>query len=200
MMEGGKSISGKTVKPNANKRGTWDCHKIVATKYKFFLAFEDSICKDFVTEKFFAMFNGGLDMVPVVLGGANYSTIAPPNSYIDASDFGSPKALAHHLKVIIYIIITNILIILVILLLLILALTILYFTLQLLDADDAKYNAYFWWRKFYQRRFNHHQSICDLCERLHTDKSTHIYSDMRDWWVDQASCSTKTILSQDDMI
>ena len=74
-------------------------YKQFATKYKFFLAFEDSICKDFVTEKFFAMFNGNLDMVPVVYGGGNYSAIAPPNSFIDASKFGSPKALAHHLKV-----------------------------------------------------------------------------------------------------
>ena len=45
------------------------------------------------------MYNGELDMVPVVLGGGNYSAIAPPNSYIDASKFQSPKALAHHLKV-----------------------------------------------------------------------------------------------------
>ena len=74
------------------------------------------------------------------------------------------------------------------------------FLFQLLDADDAKYNSYFWWRKFYRRRFNHHQSMCDLCEKLHTDKTPNIYPDMREWWVDQAKCSTKTILSQDDMI
>ena len=94
-----KSNTAKTTISSSNKRGAWDCHKLVATKYKFFLAFEDSICKDFVTEKFFAMFNGDLDMVPVVFGGGNYSAIAPPNSYIDASKFGTPKALAHHLKV-----------------------------------------------------------------------------------------------------
>lgn len=102
MMKVDKANAGKSISPTANNKGTWDCHKTVATKYKFFLAFEDSICKDFVTEKFFAMFNGDLDMVPVVLGGGNYSSIAPPNSYIDASDFGSPKALAHHLKVCTY--------------------------------------------------------------------------------------------------
>ena len=99
IIRGNKSISGKATISNSNNRGAWDCHQQVATKYKFFLAFEDSFCKDFVTEKFFSMFNGELDMVPVVLGGGNYSTIAPPNSYIDASKFQSPKALAHHLKV-----------------------------------------------------------------------------------------------------
>ena len=39
-------------------------------------------------------------MIPVVLGGANYSAIAPPHSYIDASDFPDPKSLAHYLKLV----------------------------------------------------------------------------------------------------
>ena len=33
----------------------------------------------------------------VVLGGADYSRVAPNNSYIDASEFSSPKELADHL-------------------------------------------------------------------------------------------------------
>ena len=42
-------------------------------------------CRDYVTEQFFNMHN--LNMIPVVLGGANYSAIAPPHSFIDAADF-----------------------------------------------------------------------------------------------------------------
>ena len=42
-------------------------------------------CRDYVTEQFFNMYN--LNMIPVVLGGANYSAIAPPHSYINAADF-----------------------------------------------------------------------------------------------------------------
>ena len=38
------------------------------------------------------------DILPIVLGGANYSQIAPPKSYINAKDFSSPKELAGHLK------------------------------------------------------------------------------------------------------
>ena len=45
-----------------------ECHKRAAVKYKFFLAFEDAVCKDYVTEKLFSMFNGGIDMIPIVLG------------------------------------------------------------------------------------------------------------------------------------
>ena len=50
-----------------------ECHKRAAVKYKFFLAFEDAVCKDYVTEKLFSMFNGGIDMIPIVLG-TNHSS------------------------------------------------------------------------------------------------------------------------------
>ena len=42
-------------------------------------------CRDYVTEQFFNMYN--LNMIPVVIGGANYSAIAPPHSFINAADF-----------------------------------------------------------------------------------------------------------------
>lgn len=36
--------------------------------------------------------------MPVVYGGANYSQFAPPNSYVNALDFESPRELAAHLR------------------------------------------------------------------------------------------------------
>ena len=39
-----------------------------------------------------------MDIVPIVRGGANYSAIAPPGSYIDVNDFSSPRELAEELK------------------------------------------------------------------------------------------------------
>lgn len=36
--------------------------------------------------------------MPVVYGGANYSLIAPPKSFINALDFESPQHLAKYLK------------------------------------------------------------------------------------------------------
>ena len=64
-------------------------------RYKFYLAFEDALCKDYATERFFSVY-APLDMVPVVLGNkeTNYSALAPPHSFIDASKFGSPAELA----------------------------------------------------------------------------------------------------------
>lgn len=55
--------------------------------YKFYLSFENSICVDYVTEKFYnaLLFN----TVPIVYGGADYSRLAPNMSYIDIRNYGS---------------------------------------------------------------------------------------------------------------
>ncbi|CAN7950674.1 unnamed protein product, partial [Ixodes hexagonus] len=72
------------------------CYREFERKYFFILAFENSICRDYVTEKFFRALD--FDLVPVVFGGANYSQIAPPGSYIDALSFRSPRDLAEYLQ------------------------------------------------------------------------------------------------------
>lgn len=72
-----------------------NCDQIVQTNYKFFLSFENSICHEYVTEKFFKRINQS--MLPIVMGGSNYSKIAPPHSYIDIRDFKSPEMLAKYL-------------------------------------------------------------------------------------------------------
>ncbi|KAK8773194.1 hypothetical protein V5799_012273, partial [Amblyomma americanum] len=72
------------------------CYLSFAKSYYFYLSFENCICKDYVTEKLFNVLQ--YDIVPVVLGGANYTRAAPPGSFIDALSFKSPKDLALHLK------------------------------------------------------------------------------------------------------
>ena len=64
--------------------------------YMFFLAFEEALCKDYITEKIWKAYEA--DVVPIVFGAANYVSILPPNSYIDVRDFSSPEALASHLR------------------------------------------------------------------------------------------------------
>jgi len=67
------------------------------SRYKFYLAFENSICKDYVTEKAFRSLNDEVGAIPVVMGAADYARVLPPRSYIDVRDFSSPKELADHL-------------------------------------------------------------------------------------------------------
>lgn len=64
--------------------------------YKFYLAFENSQCQDYVTEKFWRTLNTTF-AIPIVMGGADYEKVAPPNSYLDVRNFTSPKHLAQFL-------------------------------------------------------------------------------------------------------
>ncbi|XP_059351261.1 alpha-(1,3)-fucosyltransferase C-like [Daphnia carinata] len=73
-----------------------DCYSMLESKYKFYLSFENSICNDYVTEKFFETMNRRL--IPIVYGGANYSQIAPVHSYINALEY-TPEELANYLKI-----------------------------------------------------------------------------------------------------
>ncbi|CAG5131260.1 unnamed protein product [Candidula unifasciata] len=67
-------------------------------KYKFYLSFENSLCTDYVTEKFFKLFNQKTHVIPVVRGGADYDKHFPNFTYINSAHFRKPKDLALHLK------------------------------------------------------------------------------------------------------
>lgn len=74
------------------------CHRQFASEYFFLLSFENTVCKDYVTEKLY--FTLLFDIIPVTFGGADYQALAPPGSYIDALKFKTPKDLADYLKVV----------------------------------------------------------------------------------------------------
>ena len=70
-------------------------------QYRFYLSFENSLCKDYVTEKFFKLFSkayGEGVVIPVTRGGADYDNFFPPGSFVNAAHFKSPKQLALYLK------------------------------------------------------------------------------------------------------
>ncbi|XP_046456185.1 alpha-(1,3)-fucosyltransferase C-like [Daphnia pulex] len=75
---------------------TPECYNMLESNYKFYLSFENAICQDYVTEKFFHIMSLR-DIVPVVYGGADYAQLAPEHSYIDALHF-EPKKLAAYLE------------------------------------------------------------------------------------------------------
>jgi len=89
-------IFGKCGKPCV-KKGI-DCIQNLSKYYKFYLAFENSICEDYVTEKLFRLYNTNFDIIPVVRGAPNVKELFPPNTFISTQDYKSPADLAKHLK------------------------------------------------------------------------------------------------------
>ena len=84
-------------KYNCPRSKASECNRRLNDDYKFYLSFENSLCRDYVTEKLWKILQ--INVVPIVLGRANYSAILPPHSYIDVRDFASPRHLADYLKV-----------------------------------------------------------------------------------------------------
>ena len=77
-------------------RSTKSCEQIKA-RYKFYLAFENSLCPDYVTEKYYS--NAKNHIVPVLFTGANHDHIGlPKNSYVDARAFKNVQELAYYLR------------------------------------------------------------------------------------------------------
>ena len=69
----------------------------IGPNFKFYLAFENSDCDEYITEKLWRSLMAG--MIPIVRGQrAKYEKFAPPNSYIHTDSFSSPKELAQYLK------------------------------------------------------------------------------------------------------
>ena len=136
-----------------------DCFDRIAKDYRFYISIENSLCTDYVTEKFFSRMND-FDAILIVLqpnnslGGGydNYAKIAPENSFIDATKFESPEALAQYLK-------------------------------QVGNNED-EFRSFFQWRKKYSISRADFQPFCDLCKKLHEDDLPRkSYSDIREWWV-----------------
>lgn len=76
------------------------CFEILDHEYKFYLAFENSNCKDYITEKFFV--NAlNRNILPIVMGARpeDYVQAAPYRSYIHVDEFASAKELAEYLTV-----------------------------------------------------------------------------------------------------
>ncbi|XP_055304008.1 glycoprotein 3-alpha-L-fucosyltransferase A-like [Sitodiplosis mosellana] len=76
------------------------CYDMLDRDYKFYLAFENSNCKDYITEKLFdhAL---GRNILPVVMGASQdeYTKYAPQRSFIHVDEFETPAELAQYLKV-----------------------------------------------------------------------------------------------------
>jgi hypothetical protein len=72
------------------------CYEKLSNEYRFFLSFENSLCKDYVTEKMFQALK--YPWIPVVFGAVNYSAQAPQKSVIRVQDYKSLEKLVAFLN------------------------------------------------------------------------------------------------------
>lgn len=69
----------------------------VASRYPFFISFENTIMEDYASEKFFEGFALS-STVMVYLGAPNARSLAPaPSAFVDALRFPEPAQLATHI-------------------------------------------------------------------------------------------------------
>ena len=74
-----------------------ECNHLLTSTYKFYLSFENSLCIDYVSEKFFRPLEEY--NIPIVYNGVkNNSNFGPPKSFIDANNFETIEALVDYLK------------------------------------------------------------------------------------------------------
>ncbi|XP_045194406.2 glycoprotein 3-alpha-L-fucosyltransferase A-like [Mercenaria mercenaria] len=74
-----------------------NCFEILNTTYKFYLAFENALCRGYRTEKFFENFN--YDIILVERAGISKDDLIEPRDvYISTSDFPSIVSLGKYLK------------------------------------------------------------------------------------------------------
>lgn len=75
------------------------CYELLEKDYKFYLSFENSNCRDYVTEK---LYRNALqhNVLPIVMGGSpeDYHKMAPERSFIHVDDFANVSSLAAYLN------------------------------------------------------------------------------------------------------
>lgn len=75
---------------------TLNCLKVLDGQYKFYLAFELSLCKDYISDRFYNVVKH-TNMIPIVQGSLNYKWYLPEKSYINADDFENYNQLVDYL-------------------------------------------------------------------------------------------------------
>ena len=154
-------IYGKCGTKKCSYSSSHNCFKSLGKDYKFYLAFENSNCRDYITEKFY--YNAlGNDMIPIVMGARpeDYKRVAPHKSYIHVDDFeGGPMQLANYL--------------------------------MKLEANDELYNEYFKWKgtgemintKYLCRlcAMLHEPAFIDVTRKLQPQN-------FNDWWNAKGTC------------
>ncbi|CAH1801061.1 unnamed protein product [Owenia fusiformis] len=142
-----------------------NCSRMLESRYKFYLSFENSLCVEYVTEKLWKVLK--LDIIPIVLGGANYTKILPKKSFINILDFTSLDTFVNYLN-------------------LLDGNDTLYNEYFMWKKDYDFLHTYELRRSY----------MCSLCKKLHEDHTVKTYPNMDMWWNEKRDCVSPEIYLQ----
>lgn len=83
--------------------GTLECvldnYQQCIDRYRFYLSLENALCRDYITEKVFNVYEHSSATIPIVRGVTDQIELyLPPGSYINTDDFSSPNDLSEFLR------------------------------------------------------------------------------------------------------
>lgn len=135
-----------------------DCEKNAYVTYKFYLAFENSHCEDYVTEKLWKCLQHG--MLPIVMGPSvqNVAQLLPPDSFLHVQNFSSPKALADYIQY-----------------------------LDTHNEAYLRYHAWRKTYEVVDGMKCQFLWACDMCKKMHDPKKPP-YRDLSQWWTPKRQC------------
>ncbi|CAK9302622.1 unnamed protein product, partial [Gordionus sp. m RMFG-2023] len=166
------------------------CMERYISRYKFYLAFENSNCVHYITEKFFRALSIG--SVPVVFGArySDYVKIAPPLSFIfvasplarkaarvkgkQSQNLSIPNINPEIPKNHPYFHSNNII-------------ELTKYLLKL-DSNDTLYNEYHAWREEYIIVGKKNKHLCSICKHLHLKDIPNKSYKISDWWNKDRDC------------
>ena len=147
-----------------------DCFSILNSTYRYYLAFENTLCTDYITEKFFE--NYDYDILQIVRGGdlKTRPINISKEAYISTSDFKDAHALGKYLQSLSQD--TN------------------QYANKLKIKDKYRLIHY---REVFKK------SMCEICKRLHNLEEYHsVYKNMAEWFTTNQPCFKPDDIPHDD--
>ena len=165
------ACEGDHVKPPPCPRGVAGsnvgCENEKHREYRFFLSFENTLCLDYITEKFWDRLKSTSFFLPIAMGGLSiddYTKVSPPNSFLHVYNFTSIQKLGEHLR-------------------------------YLMNNDDS-YNQYHEWRYKYSINTDRNIPACQVCELLHQQPDLPVVPKLADWRNNRTLCRNYDLKSQ----
>lgn len=139
-----------------------NCIKSIRSQYRFYLAFENSICSEYITEKFWNTLKSDSYNIPISLGAKmeEYTRLSPPNSFLHVRNFTTPKHLADYMHKV--------------------------------AGDDKLFNSYHSWREHFEMYKPASEEFdCWLCRMAHQQPPSN-HTSYSQFWSRKKLCEEKT--------